>query len=293
MMASWVFEKAAVYFQYTKPRVWSLLVFVACIGGIMAAKDFAETTVGLILLGTVATIFGSAGAESITNYIDRMIDSVMERTRNRPLASGRISPNSGLLLGIVLIFLSIIVLLAFSKYIASLLMAVGIFDNVVIYSYLLKRRTPWSIILGGISGGIPVLVGWYTVTNTFSIIPWVLFSLVIIWIPIHVWSLVYRYRDDYKKAGIPMLPAISSDRISAICIASSALLLVVFSILPFIFRFQTVYYLVVALFLAAPMILYSIVFMRRPNRESSFRLFKYSSPYLAMIFVVFLIFRFV
>lgn len=284
-------KRVGVYLKYTKPQVWSLLVFVAGIGGIVAAERFTSTIIGLILLAVVATIFGSAGAEAVTNYIDRDMDSVMSRTRKRPLVTGQIAPRKGLYLGLILISLSIVVLLAFSKFIAASFMALGIFDNVIIYSYLLKKKSPWSIVLGGFSGGFPVVIGWYTVTTRFSILPWFLFALVIVWIPIHVWSLAYRYKDDYAKAKVPMLPVVYSDRISAICISGSAVLLIIFSLLPFIFRDQTVYYLIVALFLAVPMIFYSVVFVRKPNRESSFKLFKYSSPYLAIIFIVFMMFR--
>lgn len=290
-MTSTMLEKASIYFKYTKPQVWSLLVFVAGIGGVVAAESFTPTTIGLILLGVVATIFGSAGAEAITNYIDREMDSVMSRTRRRPLPIGKIPARHGLIFGYVLISLSIIVLLVFSKFLPALFMGLGIFDNVVIYSYILKKKSPWSIVLGGFSGGFPVVIGWYTVTGRFSILPWFLFALVIIWIPIHVWSLAYRYKDDYKKANVPMLPAIYSDKISAICISGSAVLLIIFSFMPFIFRDQTIYYMIVALLLAIPMIFYSVVFVRHPNRESSFKLFKYSSPYLAIIFIVFMTFK--
>ncbi len=192
-----------------------------------------------------------------------------------------------------MIVLSIIILLAFGKLLASLFMALGIFDNVIIYSYLLKRRTPWSIVLGGFSGGFPVVIGWYTVTSAFSILPWFLFALVIVWIPIHVWSLAYRYRSDYETANVPMLPVVYKDRISAICISSAAIILFIFSVIPVFFKFMPDIYMIIATLLAIPMFIYSILFIRRPSRSSSFKLFVYSSPYLAIIFVLFLIFKFI
>lgn len=284
-------SRAKVYFRYTKPQVWSLLVFVAGIGGIVAVSDFTLHSISLILLGVIATIIGSAGAEAATNYIDREMDSIMSRTRKRPLVTGELSPKNGLTFGVILIAASILLLAGLGKYYASGFMALGIFDNVIIYSYLLKKKTPWSIVLGGFSGGFPVVIGWYTVTTQFSILPWFLFALVITWIPIHVWSLAYRYKDDYAKAKVPMLPVIYSDRISAWCISGSAILLIVFSFIPFLFRYQTMYYMLIAVILALPMIVYSLHFIHHPNKESSFKLFKYSSPYLAIIFVVFMVFK--
>ena len=284
-------SRAKIYFRYTKPQVWSLLVFVAGIGGIVAIRDFSLSSISLVLLAVVATILGSAGAEAATNYIDREIDSIMSRTSKRPLVTGQIKPVNGLVMGIVLISASIIILAAFGKYYASAFMALGIFDNVIIYSYLLKKKTPWSIILGGFSGGFPVVIGWYTVTTQFSVLPWFLFALVITWIPIHVWSLAYRYKDDYAKAKVPMLPVIYSDRVSAWCISGSAILLIIFSFIPFLFRYQTMYYMLTAVILAVPMVVFSLHFIHHPDKENSFRLFKYSSPYLTIIFVVFMVFK--
>ncbi|MGC8609104.1 MAG: heme o synthase, partial [Thermoplasmata archaeon] len=280
-------------FNFTKPKVWSLLVFVAAIGAIIAVNKFTVLNVLLIFLAVAATVLGSMGAEATTNYLDRDMDAIMSRTKKRPLVTGSIKPVNAITFGIVLISLSIILLLAFGKLLAALFMALGIFDNVIIYSYLLKRRTPWSIVLGGFSGGFPVVIGWYTVTTRFSILPWFLFALVIVWIPIHVWSLAYRYRSDYETANVPMLPVVYKDRISAICISSAAVILFIFSIIPVFFKFMPEIYMIIATLIALPMIMYSVLFIRKPNRESSFKLFVYSSPYLAIIFVLFLIFKFI
>ncbi|BAB60298.1 cytochrome c oxidase assembly factor [Thermoplasma volcanium GSS1] len=285
-------SRVRLYFGYTKPKVWSLLVFVGVIGAIVAINRFTLTNILLILIATVSITLGSMGAEATTNYIDRDIDAIMDRTKKRPLVTGQIKPVKGLYFGLILMFLSIIILLFFSKYLAAVFMAIGLFDNVFIYSYLTKRRTPWNIILGGFSGGFPVVIGWYTVTNAFSVLPWFLFALVVIWIPIHVWSLAYRYRDDYNRARVPMMTSIQSDRISAICISSSAVILFIFSIIPVFFKAMPYTYMIVATIIAIPMLVYSVLFVRKPDRKSSLKLFIYSSPYLAIIFVLVLIFKY-
>lgn len=283
---------AKLYFVYTKPRVWLLLVFAAAIGSFVAVEEFTWYTSFLISIAIVATVLGSAGAEALTNYIDRGMDSIMIRTMNRPLANGKIKPRNALIFGFSLISASLALLLVTGKIYAFGFMLAGILDNVMVYSYLLKKRTPWSIILGGFSGGLPVIVGWYTVTSQFSYVPWFLFALVVVWIPIHVWSLAYRYKDDYAKAKVPMLPVVYSDNISALCISGSAIILIIFSLIPFFFGFQTIYYLIVIVALSIPMMMFSIHFIRHPDLKSSFQLFKYSSPYLSVVLALFVIFRF-
>ncbi len=278
-----------IYFKYTKPRVWSLLVYVGAVGAIIAGGANIAQKTPLILLAIFTIIAGAAGAEAITNYIDRDIDSKMRRTAGRPLPAGQITVAEAQILGYSLILAAIIPLVIFGRYYAAIFMFAGIFDNVVIYSYLLKRITPWSIIFGGFSGGFPVLIGWYTVTDVFSIIPFLLFLLVIIWIPFHIWSIAYLYRDDYSSARIPMLPVVYSERATSWAITISALLLSAFSLLMYFAGENSIIYLTVAILLSVPLIFYSISFLKKPTRKSSLALFKYSGMYLAIIFSAFMI----
>ncbi len=285
-------NRALVYFKYTKPRVWLLLVFVGGVGATLAAKTFGEYNLMMIFVAVVSLIAGSAGSEAITNYVDRDIDSIMNRTKNRPLVTGKIEPKKGLELGIILVISSVLILLVFKRFLALCFITAGIVDNVIVYSYLLKRKTPWSIILGGFSGGLPVIVGWYTLTSVFSILPWFLFALIVVWIPIHIWSLAFRYKDDYRRAKVPMLPAVYSDGISAKCISFSAILLVVFSVIPYYFGENSFIYIFIVAIASIPMVLLAAMFVRMKDKKSSFRLFKYSSPYLTVIFLLFLTLKF-
>ena len=282
-----------LYFNYTKPKVWSLLVFVGAVGAVLAIHQHSLLDWFPVILTVISLSAGAAGSEAVTNFIDRDIDAKMTRTRNRPLVTGNISPESGLIFGLFLIVLSVLLLMVYGKFLAASFISLGITDNVVVYSLLLKRRTPWSVILGGFSGGFPVLVGWYTVTSSFSILPWFLFALVVVWIPVHIWSLAYRYRNDYEKAGIPMLPVIYSEKISSACISFSAILLVVFSIIPYFLGENSTVYIFVVAVLSAPLLIFAALFMKEHNLKSSFNLFKYSSLYLAIVFALFLILKFV
>ncbi len=282
-----------LYFNYTKPKVWSLLVFVGAVGAVLAIHQHSLLDWFPVILTVISLSAGAAGSEAVTNFIDRDIDAKMTRTRNRPLVTGNISPESGLIFGLFLIVLSVLLLMVYGKFLAASFISLGITDNVVVYSLLLKRRTPWSVILGGFSGGFPVLVGWYTVTSSFSILPWFLFALVVVWIPVHIWSLAYRYRDDYEKAGIPMLPVIYSEKITSACISFSAILLVVFSIIPYFLGENSPVYIFVVAVLSAPLLIFAALFVKEHNLKSSFNLFKYSSPYLAIVFTLFMIVKFV
>ncbi len=275
-----------IYIDYSKPKVWWLLVFTGFAGAFIATTKFTEANIILIIIAIISVTSGSMGAEGLTNYIDLNMDSIMKRTKNRPLPMGLISKKNALIFGYSLSIFSVIILLVFGKYIASFFMAIGIFDNVFIYSYLLKKRSPYSIIYGGFSGAFPVLIGWYTLTTEFSWLPWILFLLVMFWIPVHVWSLAYRYKDDYKNAGVPMLPVVYSDKETAIAISIASLFLIIFSVIPYILGIFNIIYLIIVIILSIPIIIFSIKFINKPDKNSSLRLFVYTAPYLTFIFLI-------
>ncbi|WP_337860228.1 heme o synthase [Ferroplasma sp.] len=278
--------KISIYIKYSKPKVWWLLVFIAFGGAILAINSFTLNNIILILVATVSVTMGSMGAEGLTNYIDLDMDSTMERTKNRPLPQGQITKRQALIFGYSLAIFSVLILIVFRRFLAALFMSAGIFDNVFIYSYLLKKISPYSIIYGGFSGAFPVLIGWYTVTSAFSWLPWILFFLVMFWIPVHVWSLAYRYREDYRKANVPMYPVTHSDRSTAIAISFSSILLIVFSITPYFLRIYSLIYLIPVAILSVPIIIFSYKFIKKPDKNTSFSLFVYTAPYLTFVFIL-------
>src|SRR5918993_925333 len=193
----------------TKPKIWYLLVFTA-FGAALTASFLFDVPITLLtwmlLLGGVAA--GSAAADTLTGYNDRDIDAIMERTKNRPIPSGRISPRNALIFGLILAAIS----LACAWFIniwAFGLMAFGLFDNILVYSKWLKRRSQSNIILGGFSGGAPALIGYIAVTTQNIEIGLVMAGLVFLWIPTHIWSLSLYVKKDYARAGIPILPLTS------------------------------------------------------------------------------------
>jgi protoheme IX farnesyltransferase len=277
------------YYELTKPKIWYLLVFTAFGAALSASWLFdipISLTTWILLLGGVAA--GSAAADTLTGYNDRDIDAVMERTKDRPIPSGRVSPKNALVFGLVLAAVSLI----FSWFInvwAFLLMAFGLFDNIIVYSKWLKRTSQYNIILGGFSGGAPALIGYVAVTFQNVEIGFVMAGLVFFWIPTHIWSLALHVKEDYKKAKVPMLPVVSSETKSVRIIAITTLMMVVFSVIPFFFnQFGLIYLLTAAIFGVVMMIL-SLWLLVKPSEKASWLVFKFSSPYLAALFIAFMV----
>jgi len=277
------------YYELTKPKIWYLLVFTAFGAALSASWLFhihiSVVTWALLLLGVAA---GSAAADTLTGYNDRDIDAIMDRTKDRPIPSGRISPKNALIFGLVLAGISLVFSAMINVW-ACLLMAFGLFDNIIVYSKWLKRSSKYNIILGGFSGATPALIGYVAVTFQHIEIGFVMFGLVFFWIPTHIWSLALHVKEDYRKAKVPMLPVISSEAISVRIIAVTTVLMVVFSILPFLFHEFGLVYLITATILGIVMILLSLWLLFKPSERASWIVFKFSSPYLAILFVAFMV----
>lgn len=277
------------YYELTKPKIWYLLVFTALGSALTASLLFdiplSPLTWVLLLAGIAA---GSAAADTITGYNDRDIDAIMDRTKDRPIPSGRISPRNALIFGLILTAIALIFSALINLW-AFLLMIFGLFDNIIIYSKWLKRRSQSNIILGGFSGGVPALIGYVTVTTQNIEIGLVMAGLVFLWIPTHIWSLALHVRKDYQKAKVPMLPVVSEEKRAVRIIAGTTLIMVLFSILPFFFNQFGHIYLVTATIFGAIMLGLSLWLLLRPTEKASWTVFKFSSPYLTAVFIAFMV----
>ncbi len=282
-------SKLKDYYELTKPKIWYLLVFTA-FGAALTASFLFDVPITpvtwILLLGGVAA--GSAAADTLTGYHDRDIDAIMERTKSRPIPSGRISPGNALIFGLVLAAISLICAWFINIWAFSL-MAFGLFDNILVYSKWLKRRSQSNIILGGFSGGAPALIGYIAVTTQNIEIGLVMAGLVFLWIPTHIWSLALHVKKDYARAGVPMLPVVSSEKVSVRVIAGTTLMMVLFSVLPFFFNHFGIIYLITASAFGIAMIALSVWLLVRPSEKASWTVFKFSSPYLTALFVAFII----
>ncbi|MBD2042582.1 heme o synthase [Microcoleus sp. FACHB-672] len=201
------------YYQLTKPRIILLLLITTAAGMWVAAKGQVDP---LLLLVTISGgALSAASANTINCLYDSDIDYIMERTRWRPLPSGRIKPRDALLFAIVLASLSFTLLTVFANLLAALLAMSGIVFYVLIYTHWLKRHSTQNIVIGGAAGAIPPLVGWAAVTGDLSWGAWILFLIIFLWTPPHFWALAMMIRDDYAAVGVPMLPVVKGDETTA------------------------------------------------------------------------------
>ncbi len=194
------------YFQLTKPRIILLLLITTAGGMAIAAQGQVDAKQLLVTL--LGGALASASANTINCIYDRDIDYLMERTRHRPLPSGRIQVKEALIFAVTLATLAFLVLTLFTNFLAACLAMSGILTYVLVYTHWLKRHSTQNIVIGGAAGAIPPLVGWAAVTGDLSWVAWVLFAIIFVWTPPHFWALAILIRDDYAKVGVPMLPVV-------------------------------------------------------------------------------------
>lgn len=298
-------SRVAVYYELTKPKIWYLLVFTA-FGAALTASNIYDIEISpatwVLMLFSVAA--GSAAANTLTNYHDRDIDAIMERTKDRPLPSKRIYPavkarNFGLALAGISLALAFGI--SFTTTLeqgawATAFIAFGLVNNILIYSYVLKRNSRTNIILGGLCGGSPPMIGWVAVSmSDLWTMGLAMAGLVFIWIPMHIWALTLHFKEDYNKVNVPMLTAVHSEKTSARAIAASTVVMVLFSIAPFFITTQSgeemvgAVYLWTAIASGALMVGLSAWVIAKPMEKAAWTLFKFSSPYLAVLFIALMV----
>lgn len=275
------------YVAVVKPRIIPLLVFVALGSSVVAAKGVptAAVLVGVLLGGTLA----SAGSLSLNSYLEMGIDSKMKRTMNRPLPAHRIMPAShALTLGLGLLAAGVSVAYLTVNLWATFFIALGAFVYVPVYTIWLKPRTVWNIVLGGFAGSCSALAGWYAVTSADQVVAWILAALVFVWTPSHFWSLAVIMEEDYASVGIPMLPSIVGSRRASKYIVSNTLILIPVSLLlaPFLSGWGFFVYLAAVLVFDALLLATNVKLLRSPTKDNAFLAFKFSAPYLAVVFAV-------
>jgi len=279
-------ERSKAYIALTKPRIVELLLVTTLPTMILAEGRLPGLWLAIATLvgGTLAA--GSANA--LNSYYDRDIDAVMQRTAHRPLAKAQVAPRNALTFGIALGVIAVAWMTILVNVLAALLSLAAILFYVLIYTMGLKRRTPSNIVWGGAAGCFPVLIGWAAVTNSLAWPPVVLFLVIFFWTPPHYWPLAMKYRDDYARAKVPMLPVVAADDLVAkrIIQYSWAMVLVSLALIPigkmgFVYAITSLVF--GAAFLAEAHALRGRVKKSQPAREM--RLFHGSISYLSLIFL--------
>jgi protoheme IX farnesyltransferase len=269
------------YLTLTKPKVQSLLLFTTVTTMYVAG----DPSIGLILLTCLGGALSAGGAGAVNHAIDRDIDRLMTRTADRPVASGRISPRAAIAFGVLLATASFVLMsLAINPLAASLSLS-GFLGYVFLYTLWLKRTTWQNIVWGGAAGAVPPLVAWAAVTGSLSGMAFYLFAIVFFWTPPHFWALSLLMKDDYAKAGIPMLPVVRGEAETRRQIMLYTVLLYAVTQLPFCAGGLGVAYLVPSMLLGAVFIYFSYRLLRAADRTWALRTYLFSLAYLALLFL--------
>jgi heme o synthase len=279
-----------------KPRIMSLLLFTTLAALLIALREhpLPATTFLRVLAGTMlGGALASGGAAALNCYIDRDIDEVMSRTRRRAIPAGILTPRQVLRFGLVLTALSLLVMALTTNALATGLVLAGNVFYVLIYTAWLKRRTTQNIVIGGIAGAIPPLVGWAAVTGSLALPAVLLLVIVTYWTPAHFWALALLVRRDYSRAHIPMLPSVTSEAHAQWQILVYSLLVVIASLLLFATHAMGLLYLVAAALLGVGFIGHAWSLRLAHTARQARRTFMYSNYYLAALFAAMIVDRIV
>ena len=274
------------YARLTKPRVTQLAIFCAVIGMLLAAPEFppmslvAKATVGIWLL--------AAAAFAVNSIIERTIDAKMARTRMRPLASGEIRPTQAIVFSLVLGAAGVWVLLTQVNALTMWLTLATFVGYAVIYTVLLKPNTPQNIVIGGMSGAMPPVLGWAAVADAAPAQAWLLALIIFVWTPPHFWALALYRVEDYRKSGLPMLPVTHGQKFTRLHILLYSIVLLATTLLPFAIRMSGALYLVCALVLGGIFVAYAWRMYRVYSDKLARAMFNYSIVYLAALFAALL-----
>ena len=275
--------RLAAYIALTKPRIIELLLVTT-----LPTMFVAERGLPPVWL-MVATLAGGAlaagGANALNMVIDRDIDRVMHRTRNRPLVTGVLTPRQALVFALALEVVAFAELWAAVNLLSACLAVSATLFYVFVYTLWLKRSSSQNIVIGGAAGAVPVLVGWAAVTNSLAWAPLVMFGVIFIWTPPHFWALAVKYQDDYRAANVPMLPAVASFRRTATSIVAYTIALVAVSFAVAAVGHLGAVYVASAAVLGAIFLVLVVQLRLRATQKAAMRVFGYSITYLTLLFV--------
>jgi protoheme IX farnesyltransferase len=280
-------QRAKDFFTLSKPLIVALLLLTTLGGLVAGGKGWPSTQLALwtMLGGALA----ASGSSALNQYIDRELDKKMQRTSNRPLAAGRMTGAEGLSYGLALCLISYYILAGFVNLTAALLSLAGIFYYVIFYSILLKRATVQNIVIGGGAGAIPPMVGWAAATGHLSAAAWILFLIIFMWTPPHFWALAIVRKKDYERAGVPMLPVVKGEEVTRAQILIYTLILVGVSLLLPLIKATGSVYLFSAIIFGLLLIYAAWRVWKVPGNKVAWTMYRWSSMYLALIFLALMI----
>jgi protoheme IX farnesyltransferase len=275
------------YLELTKPRVVLLITFTAIVGTLLASPGLPP--LGALVWGNLGIALAAACAATINHVLDRRIDAQMLRTRRRPLPTGLLSERQALIFAATLGVVSMALLAFLVNLLTALLTFLSLIGYAVIYTVWLKRATSQNIVIGGAAGAAPPVLGWTAVTNSVDPNALLLFLIIFVWTPPHFWALAIARRDDYARAGIPMLPVTHGVDFTRLQVLFYTVLLTVVTLLPYLTRMSGLLYLAAALVLDALFLYYALILKITARKELPMRVFRFSVTYLMWLFAALLV----
>lgn len=276
------------YYNLCKPKVVFLIVFTAIVGMLLSTQG--ALPLDTFIAATVGIGLASASGAALNHWVDQRIDVVMERTHRRPLPQGEMSSRSALLFALSLAVISMVILLAWTNPLTALLTLTSLVGYAVIYTMFLKRSTPQNIVLGGAAGAAPPMLGWAAMTGEVNTEALLLFLIIFVWTPPHFWALAIKRRDEYARAGLPMLPVTHGIVFTKFHILLYTLLLLSVTLMPFVIQMTGLIYFAGALSLGIGFIYHAVKLYRTGDSDlHAMKTFSYSIFYLSALFAFLLL----
>jgi len=275
------------YLELCKPNVVALMILTSVIGMVLATQQSVPLSV--LVFGNLGIALCAGSAAAVNHIVDRHVDDKMARTLNRPLAQGRITPRQAIQFALITGLLGMAILLIFTNVLTAWLTLASLVGYAFIYTMFLKRATPQNIVIGGLAGAAPPLLGWTAVTGEIHHNALLLVLIIFAWTPPHFWALAVHRKDEYAKAEIPMLPVTHGERYTKINILLYTLLLIIVTTMPYLTGMFGWLYLVSSLLLGLGFLYWAIVMLRSEGGNSGMKTFQYSIVYLMVLFAVMLV----
>ncbi|GAA4359018.1 heme o synthase [Kangiella marina] len=279
------------YYELTKPKVVYLLVFTAVVG-MFLANDVTQSwfpPLKALIFGTIGIALASGAAAVVNHVVDAKIDTMMARTKQRPVAQGRVSSSKAIAFSATLAIIAMVMLWFLVNPLTAVLTLGGLVGYAFIYTMFLKRATPQNIVIGGLSGAIPPLLGWTSVTGSADPHAWLLVLIIFTWTPPHFWALSIHRIEDYAKAEIPMLPVTHGEDFTKTSIVLYTVLLILSTLLPYLTHMSGIIYLIGAIALGLWFLYYTMVLKYREKEGVAMKTFGVSIGYLTLLFAVLLV----
>ena len=275
------------YLELTKPKVVVLMLITSLVGMFLATRAGVPWTV--LVFGNLGIALCAGGAAAVNHVVDRRIDALMARTHKRPLAEGRVSPVAALTFALVLALLGQALLLTFTNPLTAWLTLASLLGYAVVYTGFLKRATPQNIVIGGLAGAAPPLLGWTAATGHVSAEPLLLVLIIFAWTPPHFWALAIHRKEEYAKADIPMLPVTHGEHYTKVHILLYTCMMFAVTLLPYAIHMSGLLYLACAVALGARFLHWAWVLYRDSQPHAAINTFKYSIWYLFLLFIALLV----